>query len=402
MKMKNVKIKNFKGIKLVDVSTETNMIYIYGQNGAGKSSFCDAIMTALSGKDGAIIRPIRDGEQNASIEIELDGYIVKQSFSQTKAPMLTVTPSGKAVSIKSPRSWLNSHIGNLKFDPSEFSKMDEGKQRELLMELANIDLTENDIKIKELYDERTIIGRELKLMPAPTAEEIALASLYKDKKEVDVSELMNQLNAGTIQRQNFLAAEQKRDVNIKRISELENEILRLKEENKSLELLKDTEVDIDNIKNRIFNSGEENKMIQNSRIIQQKIEDREKKEEEYNTKESWLEIERKKKKEKLDNAKYPIEGLSVCEDGVMYNGVPFSQISDSQKIVIGTLIALAIMPNDNPIKLIFIKFGSLLDEKAISYLEKVAKEKDAQFVLEIVGDNNKGFHIVEGEINNEQ
>ena len=398
MNIKNVKIKNFKGIKIVDVSMDKNMIVISGPNGAGKSSFCDAIMTALAGKDKAITRPIRDGESKASIEVELDGYVVRKYFSQSKNPTLSVTPTGKMEGMRSPQAWLNAHIGNLKFDPSEFAKLKESDQRDLLMKLAGLNLSDEDSKIKDIYDERTMTGRELENMSMPSDEEIESAKKYEGQAEVsvvDLSEKHRIENAKSLEWSRMMG----------RFKEIDKEIALLTDEKK--DIVKRGEEEYQNLLNndeleeltlKILNAEEDNKNIRDKKLIIKALKEYNIKKENYDKMTKELQLSRDTKQQLIEAAKYPIKGLSVSDSGVLYNNIPFGQISDSQKIIIGTLIALALAPEDNAIKIVFIKLGSLLDDKALAYLEKISVEQDAQIVVEFVGDNKKGFKIVEGEV----
>ncbi len=398
MEMKNVKIKNFKGIKIIDVSTEKNMIVISGPNGAGKSSFCDAIMTTLAGKDKAIKRPIREGESKASVEIELDGYVVRKYFKQGSNPKLSVTPTGKMESLKTPQAWLNAHIGSLKFDPSEFARLKDTDQRDMLMELAGLNLQKEDEKIGLLYADRTILGRELSNIIEPTQESLAEAKEYGEKEEVSVSELSDKYSDESTKTIRLEARKKELfqvEENIKTFEIQKGQLIEAIEADVSM-----TETELNDLKSQIDNAETTNTRIRNSQAILRSKKRYDEKETEHKAKEDELELARETKKQLIQAAKFPIEGLSVSDDGVLYKGIPFSQVSDSQRIVIGTLIALALMPKDNPIKIIFIKLGSLLDDKAMEYLEKVSLEQDAQIVVEFVGDK-KGFHIVEGEIVNQ-
>lgn len=396
MKIKNVKIKNFKGIKVIDLSTEKNMIVITGKNGAGKSSFCDAIMTALAGKDKAIVKPIRNGESKAVVEVQLDGYKVTRVFRENQAPTLHVTPEGRMEPIKSPQAWLNEHIGNLKFDPSEFAKFSEKDQREILMELSGLDLDSENTKIDNLFNERKYAKQRLKEMGQFSDAEAKLAREYKDKEIIDVVELSKEINA-------YEVADRQKKTNSSRITEIESEIEALKKEREELinanaQIKVLPEEELQTMRNNLDNSQEENKKIQEAKNLSVKIRDYNNQVEKVNQLEKDLESARDTKQQLIQAAQYPIEGLSVNDDGVLFNDVPFSQINDSQKIVIGTLIALALMPKDNPIKIVFIKLGSLLDDKSLSYLEKVSEEQDAQIWIEFVGEDQKGILIVEGEV----
>jgi len=397
MKMNKVKIKNFKGIKIIDISTEKNMIFISGPNGAGKSSFCDAIMTTLSGNDKAIKRPIREGESMASVVIELDGYKVTQVIRQGKPRTVTVQPLDSATPMKGPQAWLNEHIGNLRFDPSEFARLSEKEQRETLMQLAGLDLFTEEEKIKEIEDERLLIGRDVTQMSKPTEEEVDEAKKADVGGEVSVSELSNRYNKETLIRQEFNQAQQEIINYSGELGTLEARIEKVKANLATLRLVKDTEEDADALKAKIDNAEELNTKIRASKAILESNDKHLAKQKEYEEKTSELEQARDMKKQLIEAAEYPIEGLSVDDDGVTYNGIPFSQINDSQKIVIGTLIALALIP-EGGIKMIFIKLGSLLDDKALAYLEKVSLEQDAKFVIEFVGDSKGGIMIEDGEV----
>lgn len=399
MDIKNVKIKNFKGIKIIDISTEKNMILISGENGAGKSSFCDAIMTALAGKDKSITRPIRNGESKAIIEVELDGYLVRKVFSQSKTPTLHVTPTGEMEPLRSPQAWLNQHIGNLKFDPSEFARLDDKKQRDMLMELAGLNLDDEDNTIKELENDRLLVGRELKGMSKPDDTNIGQVKIVAEKEKVIVVSLYKTIEEVNNKYREYNNAQEKIKDNEDELEILKSKIENLEKENLELEKIEKPDRDIEEDRKMLDGAEEHNKEIDDAKTTLKAYEKYNAKEAEYKTKTDELETARDTKQQLIEAAQYPIEGLSVSDDGVLYNDVPFTQINDSQKIVIGTLIALALMPKDNPIKIIFIKLGSLLDDKALSYLEKISLEQNAQFVIELVG-KSKGFIIEEGEIIN--
>jgi DNA repair exonuclease SbcCD ATPase subunit len=370
------------------------MIVISGPNGAGKSSFCDAIMTALAGKDKAIKRPIKDGEKRATIEIELDGYVVRKYFAQGSDAALSVRPTGAGADIKKPQSWLNEHIGNLKFDPSEFARLDEKKQRELLIQIAGLNLDDYDKSIEKIFEDRKFSKKELSNMFKTSEADIHNAKRYSVMEEVVVSDLMEKYNNELDIRNKFLHAQS-------RIKSIDNEIAELQREKLRCKAIEDTKINIESLKCDAADAEETNTLIRAAKTTLNNAATYKQKEDEVNEFEENLKIVREEKNKAVEEAKYPIEGLSIDDDGVLYNGVPFSQINDSQKIVIGCLIAIALMPKDNPIKIIFIKLGSLLDDKALSYLEKISEEQDVQFVIEFVG-GNKGFNIVEGEIVNQE
>lgn len=99
------------------------------------------------------------------------------------------------------------------------------------------------------------------------------------------------------------------------------------------------------------------------------------------------------KREKLAAAKYPIDGLSVSEDGtVLFDGIPFSQASRAQKIRTSVSIGLAMNPK---LKILLIQDGSLLDDDGLALVAEMAEQNDAQIWIERVGDKDESAIIIE-------
>ena len=99
------------------------------------------------------------------------------------------------------------------------------------------------------------------------------------------------------------------------------------------------------------------------------------------------------KREKLAKAKYPIDGLSVSEDGtVLFDGIPFSQASRAQKIRTSVSIGLAMNPK---LKVLLIQDGSLLDDDGLALVAEMAAQNDAQIWIERVGDKDESAIIIE-------
>lgn len=84
MKIINLKAENIKKIKAVDITPTDNTVVITGKNGQGKSSILDSILFALGGKDALkdTPKPVRDGEDHASVEIDLGDYKVVRTWNE--------------------------------------------------------------------------------------------------------------------------------------------------------------------------------------------------------------------------------------------------------------------------------------------------------------------------------
>lgn len=90
------------------------------------------------------------------------------------------------------------------------------------------------------------------------------------------------------------------------------------------------------------------------------------------------------KAQQIIAAQYPVPGLGVSDDSILYNDLPFSQASDGVKIRVSTAIAMKINPN---LRVILIKEASLLDSESLKGIIDMAKENDYQLFIERVSDS---------------
>ena len=98
----------------------------------------------------------------------------------------------------------------------------------------------------------------------------------------------------------------------------------------------------------------------------------------------------------LVKAVFPIPGLSLGEDCVLYQGLPFEQLSSSEQLRISTAIAMAANPD---LRLILIRDGSLLDSKSLEIIHDLATTHDYQVWCERVDESGKiGIVIEAGEV----
>jgi hypothetical protein len=81
------------------------------------------------------------------------------------------------------------------------------------------------------------------------------------------------------------------------------------------------------------------------------------------------------------DAEWPIEGMTLEEDGLLWNGLPFAQASTSQKIMASVNVGMRLNPK---LRLLVCEHGSDLDATTIDALDEVLKENQFQCVVEIV------------------
>jgi len=395
MKIVKLQAENVMKLKAITIKPDGNIVKICGENGAGKSAVLDSIMMALAGGKTIPNKPIREGEDNAKIVVQLDNDIViERTWDGNKTFLLVKSKDGSQFG--SPQKMLNQLIGNLSFDPLEFSRLKDKKQVQMLMDLLKIDFEDLDKQRAGCYSERTEAKRHLNELKAQVSDMPKFDPFLKDT-ETSINELSELLVIAN-DNNSRLEIHNEKIKNLKlQIKDLQSILKQFEQETLS------DKIDTDEITNKMSMLEETNKKI---RINQ----DRFKKD--MQIAQDKKEIEQltdiingidDAKKLTLEKAKFPVKGLSFDVDGVSYRGVPFTQASTGEKIKISTAMGLALNPE---LKVILVRDASLLDEANLQIIASFASANDAQIWLEMVGDENDGsscIYIEDGMIrgNNE-
>lgn len=201
MKICNVFVENFGGIRLVETPIAEGLTVLNGNNGSGKSSLIHAIQALTNGKDGMPEAPIHDGADKATARAVLsNGYTIE--VSQTAGGTFALklkTPEGALM--PSPVAALEKLRGAAGVDPLQIAfESDQKRLRAKLLEAVGVDVSAFDAEEAKLAEDRRVIGRDgetlkgaLAKLPAahPGVERIdvsALAAQSKQRQELDKAE----------------------------------------------------------------------------------------------------------------------------------------------------------------------------------------------------------------------
>ena len=418
MRILELKAENIKNLKAIAIKADPNANILEGKIGAGKSATLDSIFMGLTGKK--VETPIREGQEKASIEVDLGEYIVKKVFTKTGDRLEVLSPQG--AKYPSPQSLLNKIYGKLGFDPLAFSKMDKDQQYNLLKQLVGLDFSKLDSQKLEYYNERTFKNREIKSLEGVFTS----LKLNKDvpENEVSINDKMEELEKleekskeynqtlddkealkDLISKEETYIKEKQTTIESlkKQIENIEGEI-KIHQENidkiqnnqNSIIIPANPTDEIQKVKKEIGDVEEINTMIRENKKY------RDTKEKLDNLKEDNTKLSDKikeidtEKVTQIKGCKYPIEGLSIDNNTVLYNTRPFSMLSTGEKIMVSTSIAMALNPT---LKVILIREGALLDKEGLASIIKAAKEKDYQLWIEKTSDEKTvGIYIQDGEI----
>lgn len=404
MKIVELRAERFKRLSAVEISPAGDVVIISGKNGAGKSSVLDAIWLALGGapaaKDSGTTRPVKDGEVDAFVRLDLGEITVTRKWTADGGSSLTVE-GAKGKKFSSPQTLLDSLVGSLSFDPLAFSRMSPKDQRKALTEAVKLDFDPDalDAQRKELYDERTAANRELKTLEARLSS-MPVPKAGIPEEEESLSDLLGELKAANaeIERQ----AQERRKLEEMRaratalkeqIDHLRAELAALAEQGKAQSALVDSLGEcpaIAGIEQRINSIQETNAVVRAAREYRtvKAMADKVRKESEALTQK--MEALEQEKSQGFERAQFPVKGLAFDAEGVVFNGIPFQQCSSAEQVRIAVAVAAALNPK---IRVIRIADGSLLDSASMAEIERLAKEHDMQIWIERV-DESGGVGIV--------
>jgi len=220
------------------------------------------------------------------------------------------------------------------------------------------------------------------------------------KELVNTSELNEKLEKAITHNNIYNNEAEELENHKKTLARLEAQIKILKEDiiNKEKYLKENEHINIDSIKSRINGAEEANEIFRaNERNKEANVKQKEAQKvyDEFTKaiKESTAKMEDGLKK---SWSKIPDQKLSLTEQGIAYDGIPYSQISCSEQLRVAVKIAMALNPK---LKVIRISDYSLLDDESKKTIQQMAKDENYQVWVETVdGTGEVGFYIEDGEI----
>ncbi len=427
LKFKAVNVKN---ISQIEIDTQGNpVVRVVGDNEVGKSSVIDSVAMLLGGADKIPGKPIREGASKANIIAHTQDYIIERVITNKSTTLHVKNADGSKPNLP-PQALLDSMLNNIDFDdPIDFMRKKPKDQIETLKSLAGIDFSSLNIDRDNAYNKRTDENRkavELKAQLEHTefyqsadipVEEISMESVLSELDMAEkINEEINKIKEKAIALKNDLKDHdfiiQQKEIGIK---ENEKQIILLNEQiaklnDEALETVRKVDITTGEIEKGI---GDLKQLIEpdipaikdkikNVEIINRKVRSNL----EYNSlrKKYTIALDKSdeftgticainsQKKTMLENAKFPVPGLSFTDENVILNGIPFDQASTAAQLRVGVAIGLAMNPQ---LRVILIRDGSLLGEKSMKMLTEMIKDNDAQVWIEQVSNDDQVKIIIE-------
>lgn len=412
MRIVRLEASNIKRLTAVEIVPGPHAVIISGKNDSGKTSTIDAIEYALAGGDSICERPLRVGAKKGYVVCDLGEIIVERTFNAGGGTSLTVK-SKDGLSMRSPQSVLDALCSKVAFDPLAFVRLKPGEQANMLKKLVGLDFTKQDADRKRAYDERTLINRDLERAKAQRGSITPTPGLPAE--EVKVSDLIAELNK--IKETNRAVDDKQETLKqaMIEVKEIHDDIFALHKEIEAIQLkIKAKEATIDQAKayqqqvtdelagmtkideapimERINSAEDTNRKIREiNRYAQLDKQVKELQDQSEALTQKITDIETFKN-DQVSKAKYPIEGLSFDEAGVMLNNLPFNQGSQARQLQAAIGIGMALNPT---VKVILVRDASLLDDDSMAMVRDMAEKYDVQVWMEVVNSDDKAAIVIE-------
>jgi DNA repair exonuclease SbcCD ATPase subunit len=194
VKVTELSVENFKRITSVNIKLRPHVTEISGANGAGKSSYIDALWVWLKGKTVAPAQPIHKGAERCRLSGKIGDYLITRTFKRTKSQEVTTDLRIERGNESMPptETFMRSLIGDHMLDPGDFIKLgDAGKFDVFRSFVPGVDFKAITNQNRQDYDRRTDINRLAKEARAAAH----MISVPKDTGTtlIDKAELVEQL-----------------------------------------------------------------------------------------------------------------------------------------------------------------------------------------------------------------
>jgi len=415
MKIIQLQAENVKRLRAIEITPEGSTVVIAGRNGQGKTSVLDSIWFALGGGNATreTSRPIRDGEDHASVRLDLGSLVVTRKWSKETGKTTLTVDSPDGARFRSPQAMLDDLVGRLSFDPLGFSQLPDREQRATLLDLIELPFDPEMLERDRagIFDGRTEVNRQLRALEAQLAampdppedlpdEEISSAAVLADYQAAQEQVRKNDRDRAAVSEAQRRADESKAAVQL-----LEQQVEDARKRAKKYAVAADDlseqvstleDPSLDGFEERLASLEATNQAVRaahaRSRVLAEVSEVRGSSE----ALTAKLDAIEKQKRDAIEAAKMPIDGLAFDAEGVLYQGVPFKQSSAAEQLRVSLAMAMSLNPS---IRVIRITDGSLLDSENMALIEEMATDNDYQVWIERVDETGKiGITIEDGAV----
>jgi ABC-type dipeptide/oligopeptide/nickel transport system ATPase component len=413
MKIIKLQVENIKKLKVVSITPDGSIIQITGPNGSGKTSVLDAIYWALAGQKAIDSQPIREGQESATITLDLGEFTVIRTFKAEGATTKLEVITEAGARFPSPQKMLDALLGSLTFDPLEFARAEPKAQLDTLRKLVplDIDVDALDLDNRRDFEARTIINRDVKAL------EVQLNAMGDvgliDPPEQSPSALLSSMERASDQNRTIDHEARRRSDFTQAIAHKEISAEKLRAEAAGLDAeakamiaeragwpAEAEKVDVAELRAKIEAAQERQREHEESkRALSARDQLAQKADAALQASEAYTAAIAERTAQRsaaIAAATMPVDGLGFGEGEVTYHGHPFTQASGAEQLRVSVAIAMAGNPK---LRVLRIKDGSLLDSTSLQLLSDMAELHDWQCWIEAVDESGTvGIVMSDGEV----
>jgi hypothetical protein len=406
MHIHTLEVEGVRRIKHVTIEPSGAVTIIGGKNGQGKSSLIAAVEMLFGGKKMFGDDPVNRNVDVAVITCDIGEFKITRRIVPSGETTVKIEASD-GHKVGSPETFLQSLFDSLTFDPSAFLRMDARQQLETLRKVVGLDTSALDQERAKVYAERTQIGRDVdsakkQLDAAPAhhddapKEEVSAEAIVADLD--DANRHNNKINLIDAQGKEVKAT----------IERLERELAEARQKRETLiearklaisqrkDVGADGRVDTAAISDSLSSVEKTNKKVRENARREELKKAWNTKSAEYDAKSKRISEIDDEKKRLIAEARFPVDGLSIDDDGVKLNGVAFANASTAEKLRVSFALACAKNPK---LRVAMIREGSMFDEDSLALIASLAEETGTQVFMERVGKGQECSIIIQdGEV----
>jgi len=431
--------ENYMRVRVIEIEPKGRIVKITGKNGQGKTSAVDSLMVGLLGRKAQKDKPVRLGAKAAKIHIALGTEHVELELTRTITPEgnhTLVLQSKDGTRFTRPQEMLDALMGEGVGDPLEFMRLKPKEQAERLRKLAKVEIDFEQIAAenKADYDERAQISKEMRGLEAEALNITVQPGLPKER--VDDAAIMAELSEVSANNEAERKVERERTLlenacarcsegvaaAQRAIAQAAASVARLKEqlrkaeEDEKIAKMQATKADaqLEQAKAayeaapepRYIDAAEITARLQQAQTANREIDKRERRTKiEDRARTLKRKVERltmqmedreATKLRALREAKLPVDGVEITEDGVLYKSIPLNQLGEAEQL---RICASIFMAGDPKLRIMPIWHGEALDQDNMAMLADLCEANDFQVVMAMVDSSGKvGIVMEDGQV----
>lgn len=350
IKINQLVIENVKRVKAVKIEPTANgLTVIGGKNNQGKTSVLDAIAWALGGDRFRPTAPPREGSViPPALSVTLsDGLVVERKGKN--GDLKVIDPGGK----KGGQQLLNEFVEVLALDLPRFMQSTSKEKAQTLLQIIGVgeELFGLEQKEKELYSKRHTIGQiadqkkkhanEIAYYPDAPKDLVSASELIRQQQEILARNGENQRKRESLQA--LLVKKDSIEIEIAKLGELRARLV------EDIELAQKSATDLQDestaeLEANIADVESINIKVRSNLDKDKADEDAQDYADDYEKLTAEIEQVRQEKIDLLKGVDLPLDGLSVEEGELLYQGKKWDCMSSSDQLKVSAAIIRKLNP----------------------------------------------------------